>query len=116
MHDLADTLTAPDQHLTLRALGKEHVDNLPCGPVAKQLAKRLLVPGDGITFDQLEEIARTEAAQRRLGEMGVGRKKAVRRGIVVGEIAASAAGYQDLPPRLVGVIEEEDLAATGSGL
>ncbi len=61
-----------------------------------------------MTFDQREEVRRRVAAQRRLGEMGVGREIAVWRGVDVGEIAAAAAGDQDLLAGLVGVIEDEE--------
>ncbi len=60
-----------------------------------------------MAFHQLHEILRAIAAQRRLGEVRVGGQVAVGRGVEVGEIAAPAAGNQDLAARLAVVIQQQ---------
>ncbi len=107
MVDRADRRAARQLHPAPLAFRQEHGDDLAGRAVAEQLPQRLLVPGDAVPLHQVEEIARRVAAERRLGEMRVGREIAVRRGPEIGEVAAPAAGDEDLPARLSGVVEHQ---------
>jgi len=75
--------------------------------IAEQLPQRLFMPGDAVPFDQRQEIARSIAAERRLGEVRIGRNIAIGRGLNVGEIAPPATGNQDLAPRFVGMVDQQ---------
>ena len=97
------------------ALLHQHGDDLPRRTVAEQLAERLLVPGDAVAFDQRDEIGRRVAAQCRLGEMRVGRKKALGGGVEVGEVAPAAARYQDLAARRIAVIDQQHAPSPRAG-
>ena len=88
---------------------------LPGRAVAEQLPQRLLVPGDAVPLDQRDEVVLGVAGQRRFGEMRIGREEAVRRAMQVGEVAAPAAGDQDLLARLVGMVEQQHPAAAPAG-
>jgi hypothetical protein len=107
MADVADRPAERDPHRTPGALVHQHRDDLARGAVAEELTQRLLVPGDAVLLDQREEILRGVAAQRRLDEMRVGRQVAVRRGAEISEVAAPAAGDQDLLARLIGMIDHQ---------
>jgi len=91
----------------LVALRLQHRDDLLGRSVAEQLPERLFVPGDAIGFDQSEEILRGVAAQRRFGEMRIGGKIPVGRGVEVGEIAPPAARDQDLLSHRIGMIDQQ---------
>jgi len=75
------------------------------------------VPGNAVAFDQREKVRRSVPAERGLREVRILRKVAIRRGVQVGEVAAPAAGNQDLLARPVGMVEQQyTLAAlTGRG-
>ena len=78
------------------ALGKsafihQHSDDLLSAFIAKQLAKRFLMPSDAIAIDQLHKVARGVACQSRFGEMRIGRDELRRAGAHIGEIAATTA-------------------------
>src|SRR5690606_9642942 len=60
-----------------------------------------------MAFDQGDEIAGAVAGERGSGELAVGREVAFRRGLQIGEIAAPASGYQDLPARLSCMIDKQ---------
>src|SRR5207244_4934498 len=65
--------------------------------------------------NQVHEICESVSGQSRLSEMRVGRKKILRSGMQVGEIAASAAGDQDLLADPRGAFKNNDAAATFTG-
>ena len=104
-----------DARVGLGALGQQHVEDVVGGAVAEELAEGLLVPGDAVLFDQREEVLRGEAGERGLGEMRVGGEEVFRRGVAVGEVAAAAAGDEDLLAGAVGVVEHEHAAAAAAG-
>jgi hypothetical protein len=64
-----------------------------------------------VALHQVEKIARREPGERGLGEMGVTRDEAIRRGVPVGEIAATAAGDEDFAPDLRVVLQQDDAPA-----
>src|SRR5690606_34231055 len=84
--------------------------------VAEQLPQRLLVPGDAVALDQRQEVLRRVPAQRRLGEMGMGRDEPVGRRMDVSEVAAPAARDQHLLSRPLGAVEHEHPPAALPGL
>ena len=107
MVDLADRMTERVGDAAGVAFGAEKVDDLAGRAVAEQLAERLFVPGDAVATDQGDEIGRRIAAERGLGEMWIGRKVAIGRGAEIGEVAAPAAGNQDLAARFLIVIDQQ---------
>ena len=66
-------------------------------------------------FDEANEVGRSIAGERRLGEVGVGRKKIFRAGVQVGEIAAAAAGDQDFLADSIGAFEHQDAPSALAG-
>ena len=77
----------------------------PADPVAEQLPQRLLVVRDAVPLHHRDEIPRRVSRQRRFGEVRIRRHEILRRGVPVGEIAASAARDQDLAPNLRVVLQ-----------
>src|SRR5690606_23484157 len=75
----------------------------------------LLVVGNAVALDQLDEVRRRVARQRRLAEVRVRGDVVAGAGAGVGEVAASAAGHEDLLADAVGVLEHARAqpAATG---
>jgi hypothetical protein len=74
------------------------------------------VVGDAVLLDQRDKVMRGEAGEGGPGEVGVGREEVLRRGVDVGEVAAAAAGDEDLFAGAVGVLQDEDAAATAACL
>ena len=103
-------LADPDVDTAPRAFGQQHGHDGARRAVAEQLAERLLVIGDAMALHQRDEIGLRVAAQRRPAEVRVARQKAIRRAVQIGEIAAAAAGDQDLGADPVGMVEQQDLA------
>ena len=75
--------------------------------VAEQLPAVLLVPGDAVALQQGDEVRRPIACQRRAAEGRVVGKEAGRRGVAVGEVAASAARDADLLGHPLRVVDDE---------
>ena len=67
-------------------------------------------------FDQRDEIRGRVAGQRRLGEMRIGREEILGLAVEVGEVAAAAAGDENLLAQAVGVFEHGDAASALAGL
>ena len=86
------------------------------GAVAEELAEGFFVVGDAVLLDQGDEVVRGVAGEGGLGEVGVGGEEVFRRGMEVGEVAAAAAGDEDLLAGAVGVFEDEGAAAAAAGL
>ena len=107
MLDRAGFAAKPDRDTATLAFLQQHGDDLLGRTIAEQLSQRLLVPGDVVAIDQLDEVRRGVARQRRLGEMRVGRKVAVGRGVDIGKVAPPAAGDQDLAANFIIVIEQQ---------
>jgi len=79
--------------------------------IAEQLAKLFLVIGDAMLFDEAHEVGRSIAGKRRLGEVWIGRKKVLWARVQVGEVAAAAAGDQNLLADSVRAFEYQDAPA-----
>jgi hypothetical protein len=103
-------------HPGLAHLAGQQVDDLLARTIAEQLPERLLVVGDPIAVDQLDEVGRRVPGQRRDREPLVGRNEAVRPRPGIGEIAAPAAGNADLLAGAAGMIEDQHGAATPARL
>ncbi len=61
------------------------------------------------------EVGGSVAGERRFGEVAIGGKKVFRAGVEVSEIAASAAGDQDLLADPIGAFEHQDAASALAG-
>ena len=105
--DALDAAMRAHLHAGGRAFGQQHRHHLLAGVVAEQLAEFLLVVGDAVAFDQFDEMPRRVARQRRLAEVRVRRQVVGRRRAGIGEVAASAAGHQDLLADLVGMVDHQ---------
>ena len=92
-------------------LGQQHIEEVAGGMIAEKLAEGLLVPGDAVALDKLDEVMRRVEGECGLGEMRIGRKKAVRRAVDIGEIAPASAGDENLAAGL-GVVVEQDYPST----
>src|SRR5580658_11380667 len=66
-------------------------------------------------FNEAHEVGRCIASQRRLGEVRIGGKKILRAGVEVGEIAAAAAGDQNLLADAIRAFQYQHTAATLAG-
>ena len=64
-----------------------------------------------MAIDQGDEVFGREAAQRRFGEVRVGGEIPLGRGMKIGEIAPAAARDENFFSRLVGVVNQENLAS-----
>ena len=107
--------TRLDAHAGRCAFVEQHAHDLLRRIVAEQLAEFLLVIGDAMALDQRDEIGRRVARQRRLAEMRIRRKEIRRRRAGVGEIAAAAAGHQDLLADPVGMLDHQHAPAAPTG-
>ena len=105
----------PQLAARLHEIIQQHVDDLPCRPVAEQLTQRLLMPGDTTRSDARDEIVLRVALEGGDAEMRVLRQELLRRHIQVGEIAPSAAGNADLLGRLVRMVDHHDAAPPAPG-
>jgi hypothetical protein len=93
----------------------QHRGNVARGSVAKELAKLFLVIRDAMFFHQSQEIRRSITGERRLGEVTIMRKKIIRGGVQVGEVAAAAAGDQNLPADSIRALQHEDTPTALAG-
>ena len=66
-------------------------------------------------FDECDEIRGCVAGQRRLGKMRIGGDEILGLAVQIGEIAAPAAGDEDLLANAIGVLQHGDPAATLAG-
>ena len=115
LFDRRDLMRHADIDAGGRAFGQQHGHDLARRAVAEELAQRLLVPGDAVLLDQLDEIALRVAGQRRLAEMRIVREESLGPRLEVGEIAAPAARDQDLLADLLGMLEQQHPAAALAG-
>jgi hypothetical protein len=109
--DLCDGLLEEDADAGGAALRFEHGDDVACGAVAEELAERLLVEGNAMPFDEGDEISWRVAGERGAGEVRIGGEESVGRAVEIGEVAAAAAGDEDLLADAVGMIEPAAMAA-----
>ena len=93
----------------------EHVENVARGAIAEELSQSFFVIGNAVFLDQRDEICGSVAGQRGLGKMRIGREEIFGLAVEVGEVAAAAAGDEDLLADAVGVFEHRDAAAALAG-
>ncbi len=74
------------------------------------------MPGDAVALHQAEKIRRRVARQRRLCKVLIRREKVRGRGVHVGEVAAPAAGDENLRAGTVVALQHGHRAAPPSGL
>ena len=98
--------------MTTRALLQQHIHDLPRRVIAEQLSQRFLVPLDSVPLDQFKKVLRLVERQRGLRKMRILRDEVCRRAVNVGEVAAPAAGDQDLSPRLRIVLQQQNSPAS----
>ncbi|MNI70288.1 hypothetical protein D3C73_1260930 [compost metagenome] len=101
-----------DLHAGLLAFVHQHLHDLLGRDIAEQLAQFLLVIGDAVALDHLDEVVGRVTRQCRLAEMRIGRQEVGRGGAGVGEVAAATAGHQDLLADLVGVVDDVHMPAS----
>ena len=104
------------RHVALCAFRHQHIDNLLRRVVAEQLAERLFMPGDAVFAHQIDKVPLGVTRQRRFAEMGVLAQIGSRFDIQIREVAAPAAGHQDLTPRFFTIIDEQHAATRLTGL
>jgi len=102
-------------HAGLRAFVQQHLEDVAGLVIAEQLTELLLVIGHAVTADHLDEVPLGVARQRRLAEVRVAGEEIRRLGVQIGEVAAAATGHEDFLAGLVGVVQQQDLAAPCSG-
>jgi hypothetical protein len=107
-----DAATGLHAHAGLVALIQEHLHDQLGRDIAEQLPQLFLVVGDAVALDQVDEVVRCVARQCRLAEMRIGGQVVRGRRAGVGEIAAAAAGHQDLLADAVGVFDDQHALAT----
>ena len=115
LFDLLHAAAGLDAHAGGQAFVDQHLHDQLGRDIAEQLAQFLLVVGDAVALDHVDEVAGRVARQRRFAEMRIGRQEVGRRGAGVGEVAASAARHQDLLADLVGVLDDQHAQATLTG-
>ncbi len=112
---LARVRVQENRHAGGAALLFEHVSDVPCGAVAEQLAERLFMIRNMVLFDQRQKVLRREPRQGRLAEVRVSRYKVLRPAMQVGEIAAAAAGDEDLLANAIGMFEHRHAPSALAG-
>ncbi len=83
-------------HVRVGAFVQQHVRDLARAVVAEKLPQLLLVPANAVALHKRQEILRRVAGQGRLAEIRVRREIILRPRAQVGEIAAPAAGDENL--------------------
>ena len=73
----------------------EHIGDVAGCAVAEKLAQSFFVVGNGMAFDQGDEIGGCVAGQRRFGKVRVRGDEIFRAAMKIREIAAAAAGDKD---------------------
>jgi hypothetical protein len=98
------------------ALGFEQFHNIVGGAVAEKLAKRLLVIGNVVSFNQRDEVGRFVPGQSGFSEVGICGIEVFRPAIEVGEIAAASAGDKNFFASAIGAFQDHDAPAAFAGL
>ncbi len=111
--DGVDGGAGEDADACVFALAFEHGDDVLRGAVAEELAEGLLVVRDAVLLDQGDDVGGREAGEGGFGEVRVRGEEVFGAGVDVGEVAAAAAGDEDLLADAVGVIEDEDAPCRG---
>jgi len=113
--DGGDLDAAAGVDLGLAGFFFEHGNDLLRGAVAEELAEGFFVVLDAMLFDEGDEVLGREAGERGLGEVRVCAEEVFGFRADVGEVAATTAGDEDFFAGAVGVVEEEDAAASFAG-
>ena len=108
-------MTQPHRNAGRRTLIQQHRHDRAGRAVAKQLAQRLVMIGDAVPLNQSDEIVWRVAAKRTTAKRRIGGDKPVWRRMFVGEVAAPAAGDQNLGTRLRPMIQQHHPAAARTG-
>ena len=98
-------------HPRRRALGLQHRHNLRRAPIAKQLPQRLLVPGNPMLLDELNELQRRIPRQCRLRKMWVLAQEVLGLHDAIREVAPPPARNQNLPAHLLVMLQHHHAAA-----
>ena len=99
----------------MAALNFEHVHDVLRGAVTEKLAQSFFVVGNAMLFHQHDEIRRGERGQGRFGEVRIGGNEVFRLAVQVGEVAASAAGNQDLLADALGALQHYHTSSALAG-
>jgi hypothetical protein len=94
----------------------EHPQDVAGRAITEQLSQSLFVVGNAMLLHQREEIGWRVTSQGGLGKMRIGREEVVRLAADVREIAAAAAGDENLFAQTVGVFENRDPMLALAGL
>ena len=113
--DGGDLDVAADVYFRFAAFFFEHGDDLLRGAIAEELAESFFVVLDAMLFDEGDEVFWREASEGGFGKVRVRAEEVFGFGADVGEVAAAAAGDEDFFAGAVGVVEEEDAAASFAG-
>ena len=102
----------PHVHAGVGAFLLQQLEDLFRAVVAEELAELLLVPRDAVALDEREEILRREAREGGLQEVRAAAGDVVGGGRAeVGEVAAPAAGDEDLVPAARVVLQQQHALA-----
>lgn len=106
-----------EENLDVRgtAFGFEEIANVSGGIVAEELTESFFVIGDVMFLEEGEEIGRSVTGKGGFGEMGIGGKEILGRGVDVGEIAAATTRDEDFFADAVGMFEDSYAAAAFAG-
>jgi hypothetical protein len=96
---------------TRRAFVEQHRDDLRRRTVTEKLPERFLVPSDAMTIDQGDEVGWSETAEGGLRKMRVGGQEILGGRADIGEIAPSAAGYQNFAAGFWRMVDQQDSPA-----
>ncbi len=102
-------------HADGAALRFQHGHDLLRRAVAEELAQSFLVVGDRVLLHQRNEIRGRVARQRGLGKVRIGGDEIFRTAVQVGEVAAPAAGDQDLFADALGPLQHGHAAPAPAG-
>ena len=103
---LRHVAVAADLRLRGTTLVEKHRDDRAGTAVAELLAELLFVVRNPVPFDQVDEVPRRVARQRRSAEVAVLRKEIFRPGMDIGEVAAAPARYRDFLAHPITVLQE----------
>ncbi len=93
---------------------RQHADDILGAVIAEQLAQGLLVPGDTVAIDHLDEVVLGKSLQGRQGKARILSQVGSRMDAQVGKVATPPARYADLLARSSGMVDQA-YAATAFG-
>jgi hypothetical protein len=92
------TASVEDLDVAASALARQHVDDLLSGPVAEELSQGLLVPGDPVRIDHIDEILRTIPRECRAGKVGIVTQEIGMPDFPIGKVAPATSRDPNLLP------------------